>query len=185
MMALRRVSQAQWVIIAMVVGVAVGALFPDGPSARGFRATDLQLLSSVFLRMIKSLIVPLLFSTLVVGIAGHGDDLKRVGKLAFRSMVYFEVATTLALVVGLVAVNVVKPGVGVELTGAGLETGTTLAKTSVSFTGIIEHIVPQSFFDAAARNDVLQITFFAIVFAVALSQVEGQRRRSCSRSARA
>ena len=96
-----RISQTQWVLIAMIVGVAVGYFFPDGPNAKGFHATDLQVLSTVFLRMIKSLIVPLLFATLVVGIAGHGDDMKRVGKLAFRSIVYFEIVTTLALVVGL------------------------------------------------------------------------------------
>ena len=64
----------------------------------------------MFLRMIKSLIVPLLFATLVVGIAGHGDDMKRVGRLAFRSIVYFEIVTTLALAIGLLAVNLVKPG---------------------------------------------------------------------------
>ena len=79
--------------------------------------------ATIFLRMIKSLIVPLLFATLVVGIAGHGDDMKRVGKLAFRSIIYFEVVTTLALVVGLLAVNIVKPGVGVNLAAATAETG--------------------------------------------------------------
>ena len=86
----------------MVVGILLGYLFPDRPAGQsGFQATDLQVLSTIFLRMIKSLIVPLLFATLVVGIAGHGDDMKRVGKLAFRSIVYFEIVTTLALVVGL------------------------------------------------------------------------------------
>jgi proton glutamate symport protein len=170
---LRRISQTQWVVVSMVIGIAVGYFFPDGPDASGFHATDLQVLSSVFLRMIKSLIVPLLFATLVVGIAGHGDDMKRVGKLAFRSIVYFEVVTTAALLVGLLAVNFVRPGVGVNLVAATAETGTELAKTKASFSGVVEHIVPQSFFDAAARNDALQITFFAMIFAVALSRVQG------------
>ena len=108
----------------MVVGVLLGWLFPDRPPARrASQATDLQVLSTIFLRMIKSLIVPLLFATLVVGIAGHGDDMKRVGKLAFRSIVYFEIVTTLALVVGLLAVNIVKPGVGVNLAAASAEAG--------------------------------------------------------------
>ena len=137
----------------MVVGVVVGYLFPDGPGSRGFHATDLRVLSSVFLRMIKSLVVPLLFGTLVVGIAGHGDDMTRVGKLALRSIFYFEVVTTVAFVVGLLAVNIVKPGVGVNLMATTLETGAGLAKTRASFSGVLEHVVPQSIFDAAARND--------------------------------
>ena len=170
---LRRITQSQWIVISMVLGVAVGYLFPDHPGHKGFEATDLQLLSSVFLRMIKSLIVPLLFATLVVGIAGHGDDMKRVGKLAFRSIVYFEVVTTLALVVGLLMVNIVKPGVGVNLDAATSETGTELAATKTTFSAIVEHAVPQSAVQAAAENQVLQIVFFAIIFAVALSKVQG------------
>jgi len=169
---LGRISQTQWIVISMVVGILLGYLFPDRPGT-GFKATDLQVLSTIFLRMIKSLIVPLLFGTLVVGIAGHGDDMKRVGKLAFRSIVYFEIVTTLALVVGLLAVNIVKPGRGVNLASASSETGTELSKTHTTFAGVIEHTVPQSFFDAAAKNEVLQIVFFAIIFAVALSQVQG------------
>ncbi len=158
----------------MILGVALGMLFPDhAPGEKGFQASDLQVLSTVFLRMIKSLIVPLLFGTLVVGIAGHGDDMKRVGKLAFRSILYFEIVTTLALVVGLLAVNIVKPGRGVNLATASAETGTELAKTHATFSSVIEHTVPQSFFEAAAKNEVLQIVFFAILFAVALSKVQG------------
>ncbi|MFI5257358.1 MAG: cation:dicarboxylate symporter family transporter, partial [Gemmatimonadales bacterium] len=100
----RRITMTQWIVISMVLGVLVGWLFPDVPGGKGFQASDLEVLSTVFLRMIKSLIVPLLFATLVVGIAGHGDDMKRVGKLALRSILYFEAVTTVALVVGLRAV---------------------------------------------------------------------------------
>jgi proton glutamate symport protein len=126
---LKRISQAQWIVISMVVGILLGVLFPDLPAGqKGFQASDLRVLATIFLRMIKSLIVPLLFATLVVGIAGHGDDMKRVGKLAFRSIVYFELVTTLALVVGLLAVNIVKPGVGVNLAAASAEAGAELAK---------------------------------------------------------
>ena len=171
---LRRISQAQWIVISMIVGILLGVLFPDLPAGqKGFQASDLRVLATIFLRMIKSLIVPLLFATLVVGIAGHGDDMKRVGKLAFRSIVYFELVTTLALVVGLLAVNIVKPGVGVNLATASAEAGTEFAKKQTTLSGVIEHTVPQSFFEAAAANEVLQIVFFAIIFAVALSQVQG------------
>jgi proton glutamate symport protein len=155
----------------MLIGIALGVLLPaaDHPTVAMIEKAT----SSVFLRMIKSLIVPLLFSTLVVGIAGHGDDMKKVGRLAFRSILYFEVVTTLALVIGLVAVNVVKPGEGVTLVAATADKGVEFAKTEVTFTGVIEHTVPQSFFDAAAKNEVLQVVFFAILFAVALSRVSG------------
>ena len=101
----------------MVVGILLGWLFPESARAahHDWAATDLSVLSNVFLRMIKSLIVPLLFGTLVVGIAGHGDDMKRVGRLALKSLIYFEVVTTLALLIGLADVNVTRPGVGVTL----------------------------------------------------------------------
>jgi proton glutamate symport protein len=171
---LRRISQTQWIVVSMVVGVLLGYLFPDHPPGeKGFQASDLRVLSTIFLRMIKSLIVPLLLSTLVVGIAGHGDDMKRVGRLAFRSILYFELVTTLALVVGLLAVNIVKPGIGVNLSSATTEAGVEFAKKQTTLSGVIEHTVPQSFFEAAAANEVLQIVFFAIIFAVALSQVQG------------
>lgn len=171
---LRRITLSQWIVISMIVGIAVGWAFPEAARAEhGWAATDLNLLSSIFLRMIKSLIVPLLFATLVVGIAGHGDDMKKVGRLAFRSIVYFEIVTTLALAVGLVAVNLVKPGKGVDLGSASAQAGAEFATTKTSLTGVIEHTVPTSFFDAAARNEVLQIVFFAIIFAVALSKVQG------------
>ena len=103
--------------------------------------------------MIKSLIAPLLFATLVVGIAGHGDDMKKVGKLAFRSIVYFEIVTTLALVVGLVAVNLVRPGDGVGLPIEQVSaTITEASQRTVTFSGVLEHIVPSSFVDAAVEE---------------------------------
>lgn len=176
---LRRISLSQWIVISMVLGIAIGWAFPEAARAEhgGWAGTDLNLLSSIFLRMIKSLIVPLLFATLVVGIAGHGDDMKKVGRLAFRSIVYFEVVTTLALAVGLIAVNVVKPGKGVDLGTASAQAGAEFATTKTTVTGVIEHTVPTSFFEAAAKNEVLQIVFFAIIFAVALSKVQGPSKK--------
>lgn len=156
-----------WVVVSMVVGILIGWLAPD-------IAVQLKPFANIFLSMIKSLIVPLLFSTLVVGIAGHGDDMKKVGRLAVRSIIYFEVVTTLALAIGLIAVNLVKPGVGVQLTGAtGAEEFKELATRAPTWGSVLEHTVPSSFFKAAADNEVLQIVFFAILFAVALSRVTG------------
>ncbi len=160
----------------MVVGIFVGWAFPESARAQhGWAAPDLKIWATLFLRMIKSLIVPLIFGTLVVGIAGHGDDMKRVGKLALRAIIYFEVITTLALVVGLAVVNLVKPGVGVDLGSATAAQTAGLATTHATFSGVMMHTIPQSFFEAAANNEVLQIVFFAIIFAVALSQVPGGR----------
>src|SRR6185437_2126425 len=122
---LRRVSLTQWIIVAAVAGIAIGILFPAF-------AVKLDPLSQIFLRMIKSLIVPLIFSTLVVGIAGHGDDMKKVGRLAVLSLVYFELVTTAALFIGLAAVNIIKPGIGVSLGAATTATGTELASHPVT-----------------------------------------------------
>ncbi len=140
-----------------------------------FAASDLKPLSSIFLRMIKSLIAPLIFATLVVGIAGHGDDMKKVGRLALKSMIYFEVVTTLALFIGLAAVNLVRPGVGVTL-GTEAKQGQEFATKQTTLAGVLEHIVPASVVDAAAQNEVLQIVFWSILFAVALSRVPGPTR---------
>ncbi len=171
-----RIGPSQRIAIAMLVGVALGLGFPDGAHHGGFRATDLQVLSTLFLRMIGSVIVPLLFGTLVVGIAGHGEDMKRVGRLAVRSLVYFEIVTTLALAVGLLVVNLVRPGVGVSLGSGTGGASAGLAGTRPTLAAMLEHSVPRSFFEAAAGNESLQIVVFAIVFGVALSRVAGPAR---------
>src|SRR3954470_7784413 len=125
---LRRITLTSWIMISMVVGILIGVYAPHF-------ALQLKPLSTVFLRMIKSIIAPLIFSTLVVGIAGHGDDMKRVGRLALKSIIYFEVVTTAALFIGLFAVNLVRPGEGVVL-GGSAATGQELAhktQTGTSF----------------------------------------------------
>lgn len=167
---LRRFSLTQWILIAAAVGILLGIFFPTF-------AQTLNPLSTIFLRMIKSLIVPLIFSTLVVGIAGHGDDMSKVGKLAFRSIVYFELVTSAALVVGLTAVNLVRPGDGVVLGAAEPTDIARLATTKVTFAGVLEHTVPQSFFEAATHNEVLQVVFWSILFAVALTRLHGENRQ--------
>jgi len=169
----RRLSLTHWIFISMVIGVVVGVAFPNavpGQPEPVFQSASLKVLSTIFLRMIKLLIVPLIFSTLVVGIAGHGDDMKRVGKLALRSIIYFEIVTTLALVIGLSAVNIIRPGDGVNITSASAAVGNDLAQKHVTLTGVLEHVVPQSFFEAAANNEVLQIVFFSVLFGVALAR---------------
>lgn len=161
---LRRTTLTQWILVALIVGTLVGWAAPA-------LATTLRPLSTVFLRMIKSIIVPLVFGSLVVGIAGHGDDLKRVGRLAIKALLYFEVVTTAALAVGLFAVNLVRPGVGVRLPAAATP---VVADGQPTFASVLEHVVPQSVVAAAAENEVLQIVFWAVLFGLALSQVRGR-----------
>ena len=165
----RRISLSQWIILAMVAGILFGWLLPAA-------AMRTQVISTVFLHLIKCIIVPLIFAMLVVGIAGHNDNMKAVGRLALKSLVYFELATTLALVIGMAAVNLVRPGVGVQLAKSS-EQGKQFAATNVSLNSVVEHLAPQSLFDAAARNDVLQVVVFAILFGVALGQVEGKPKQ--------
>ena len=169
--ALRRLTLTHWIIIATVAGVVVGWLDHDV-----WLDTDVggavKLLSNVFIRMIKSIVVPLIFTSLVVGIAGHGDDLKRVGKLALKSIIYFEIVTTLALFLGLAAVHIGKPGVGVSLAGADSTAAKAFASTPITFSGVVEHAIPQSIFEDAARNNVLAVVFFTVLFAAGLTMVK-------------
>lgn len=167
---LRRISLTQWIIISMFIGAGIGYLFP-------VESQHLKVVSNIFLKLIKCIIVPIIFGTLVVGIAGHSDDLKAVGRLALKSIIYFEIVTTLALAIGLVAVNLVKPGAGVELPPPSA-TGSGVTPHKQTVREMIEHVVPQSFFDSAARNDVLQVVVFAVIFAVALTQVSGKPKET-------
>ena len=167
---LRRISLTQWIVISMIGGVAVGAVFPE-------QSQNLKVLSNIFLKLIKCIIVPIIVSTLVVGIAGHSDDLKAVGRLALKSLIYFEIVTTLALAVGLLAVNLVKPGVGVVLPPPSVSSSAPPPERR-TFSEIVEHTFPKSFFEAAAANDVLQVVVFTLIFAVGLAQVSGKPRET-------
>lgn len=164
----KRVTLTQWILWSMVAGMAAGWMFPEA-------SQHLKLISNLFLRMIKCILVPLVFSTLVVGIAGHSDDLKAVGRMALKAILYFEAVTTLALFFGLAAVNLTKPGVGVTLPPSSATDGGLTAR-KVTLQNVVEHLVPQSFFEAAATNDILQVVFFAVLFAVAMTQIPSKHK---------
>ncbi len=151
------------IFIAMVLGIAVGHFFPSF-------APDLKILSDIFLRLIKMIIAPLVFSTLVVGIAKLGD-FKTVGRIGIKTLLYFYFATILSLTLGLILVNVFKPGLMMHLTlpEAGTETG--LASSTGTFSEFVYRMFPTSFFDSMAKNDILPILIFSVFFGVALSAI--------------
>jgi len=158
---MKRISLTTWIFIGMAAGVALGIAAP------GF-AKQLGPVSSVFLRLIRSIIAPLLFSTLVVGIAG-GGDMKRMGRIGGKAILYFEIVTTLALFLGLFAVNLVKPGLGIPIRATAAEAA--VAQTPATFSSVLEHIFPSSLIDAMARNDALQIVVFAFLFGAACAAI--------------
>ncbi len=152
------------IFIGLAIGIAIGHVWPDTGVA-------IRPLADLFLRLIKMILAPLIFSTLVIGIAGTGD-LKAVGRIGLKAIVWFELATTIALVIGLVMVNVIRPGAGVALpAGADTASLTTMAHSQQSGWDILLHMVPTSVFDAMAKNDILQVVVFASFFGVALAAV--------------
>ncbi len=157
-----RPSLTMQIMIGLVVGGIIGYLRPDWGNAVYF-------LRDIFLNLIKSIIAPLVFSTLVVGIAG-GGDLKKVGRMGAKALLYFEVVTTAALFIGLGVVNLIKPGVGVTLAETGASNQIQLAQPKTLVETIV-HIFPSSVIDSMVRGDVLQIVAFAVLFAMAVSAI--------------
>lgn len=145
----------------MAAGVALGIAAPGV-------AKQLGPVSAVFLRLIRSIIAPLLFGTLVAGMAG-GGDIKRMGRIGLKALVYFEAVTTLALIVGLGVVNLVRPGEGVPIQRTAAELA--VAPSQAGFGAILEHVFPASIMDAMARNDALQIVVFALLFGAACAAI--------------
>lgn len=146
----------------MAAGIAVGVLAPD-------IGKELQPVTNIFLRLIKSIVAPLLFGTLVYGIAGHGD-IKAMGRIGVKAIVYFEIVTTLALFVGLGAVNLAKPGEGLTVERSANAAEAPKAAPP-SFSAILEHTFPASIIDAMAKGEVLQIVVFSFMFGAACAAV--------------
>lgn len=164
--ALLRRSLTPWIVVAMFIGAEIGHDWPNV-------ATNLRVVSLIFLALIKTIIAPLLFATLVSGIAGHAD-LKRVGRMGIKAIVYFEIVTTIALVIGLAAINISKAGVGVQLPQA---PGETLPVAKHTASEIILHIFPENIAKSVAEGQILQVVVFAIIFGIALAMVREDKRR--------
>src|SRR5437867_8812668 len=157
-----RPSLTTQILIGLVLGGLLGYVSPKW-------GNKIYFLRDIFLNLIKSIIAPLIFSTLVVGIAG-GGDLKKVGRMGVKAMLYFEIVTTIALFIGLGIVNLTKPGAGVTLAGGG--DISSLVKTQPQgFRDLLVHIFPASVIDSMVRGDVLQIVAFSVLFAMAVSAI--------------
>src|SRR5258707_9033979 len=155
-----RPSLTTQILIGLVLGGLLGYLSPKW-------GNNIYFLRDIFLNLIKSIIAPLIFSTLVVGIAG-GGDLKQVGRMGAKALLYFEIVTTIALFIGLAIVKLTKPGAGVVLAGGG--DISSLVKTQPQgFRDLLVHIFPSSVIDSMVRGDVLQIVAFTVLFAMAVS----------------
>jgi len=158
---MKKLSLTGWIFIGMAAGVALGIFAPDF-------AKQLGLMSTVFLRLIRSIIAPLLFGTLVAGIAG-GGDIKHMGRIGAKAILYFEIVTTFALFLGLGVVNLVRPGDGVPISRTAADAAATTTPTTL--TAVVEHTFPASIIDAMARNDVLQVVVFAFLFGAACAAI--------------
>ena len=161
-----RPSLTKWIVVAMFAGAELGHDFPTF-------ALNLRVLAQIFLRLIKVIIAPLLFATLVSGIAGH-PDLKKVGRMGIKAIVYFELITTVALFIGLGAINLSKAGVGAQIP-ASSEEPVRLEKLTVSET--VLHAFPENIAKSVAENQILQIVVFSILFGIALGMVRDEKRK--------
>ena len=164
--AIRRRTITPWIFAAMLAGAEIGV---DAPAF----AVHLRVFSDIFLRLIKTIVAPLILCTLVTGIAGHGD-LKSVGRMGIRSLIYFEIATTLALVIGLIAINLTHAGNGLTLPAAQHEAVTIPA--ALRWDDFLLHIFPENIAKSIAEGQILQVAVFAVFFGIALATLPDSKR---------
>ncbi|MCF0156347.1 MAG: cation:dicarboxylase symporter family transporter [Veillonella sp.] len=173
---LKRRSLSTYIILALILGVVVGAVAPD-------IGVQMKPLGDIFIRMIKMIVVPLIFFSLIMGIAGTGD-FSKLGRLGGKAIIWFEIATTVALIVGLLIVNLIEPGMGVHLQQGMTEAVQKIADHKpLDHIQMIVNIVPTNIIDAMARADMLQIIFFSCIFAISAAKAgkDGQKVIDLSR----
>ena len=166
---MRRPSLTTWILISIVAGGVFGYFFPDA-------ATQLRVLSTIFIRLIRTIVAPLLFATLVVGIAAHGD-LRQVGRMGVKAIVYFEIVTTLALLIGWAAITISRAGVGITLPPPPPGEQAAAAPAPQTWQDIVLHVFPENIAKAVADGEVLQVVVFSVIFGIALALVPEPRRR--------
>jgi proton glutamate symport protein len=164
----RRGSLTAWILVSMVIGAEVGHDFPEV-------AVSLRILSQIFLRLIRTIVAPLLFATLVVGIAGH-SNLRQVGRMGVKALIYFEVVTTIALFIGWAAINISRAGEGITLPPPpeGVQIQQAAART---WQEIVLDTFPENFARSVADGEMLQIVVFSVLFGIALALIPDDKRR--------
>jgi len=162
-----RRSLTPWIFAGMLLGAELG-------HELGKSAANLQVLSGIFLKLVKTIVAPLIFSTLVVGIASH-SNLKQVGRMGIKALLYFELVTTVALFIGLGAINLTQAGVGVPQPSAAASA--TVAAQPQKWTDIVLHIFPENIARSVAEGQILQIVVFSVIFGIALAQIGEEKRR--------
>jgi len=163
----RRSTLTYWIFFSMLLGIEIGL---DRPQI----AEHLRVLSDIFLRLIKVIVAPLIFGTLVTGIAGH-SNLRSVGRIGLKSLIYFEIVTTLALLIGLAAINISRAGEGLAMAATG--TAAPLQSTApLRWDDFLLHIFPENIAKSVAENQILQVSVFAIIFGIALARLSETKR---------
>lgn len=168
--AIEKKNLTAWILVAMFIGITLGNDFPE-------IGKPLRVMSDIFLRLIKTIIAPLLFSTLVVGIAGH-SNIKQVGRMGLKAILYFEIVTTVALLIGLVSINLTQAGVGSELLvqNSQIEKANSLLAQKQSHDVILD-IFPENIAKAVVDNQILQIVVFSILFGIGLALVKDEEKK--------
>jgi len=166
--ALLKKSLTTWIFVSMVAGAELGFDFPGV-------AGQMKVLSMIFLRLIKTIIAPLVFATLVTGIAGH-SSLKQVGRMGLKALIYFEIVTTLALFIGLAAINYTKAGVGIVLSPV-TDTSQIVRVEKQTIPQVILSVFPENVAKSVADGHVLQVVVFSIIFGIALAMLAEEKRR--------
>lgn len=166
--ATRRRSLTIWIFVAMLAGAELGF---DAPTT----AVGLKVFSDIFLRLIKAIVAPLILATLTAGIGGHGD-LKRVGRMGIKSLVYFEVVTTLALAIGLAAINLSKAGVGLVLPASAGAKAAAVTAPPEHWQDFLLHVFPENIAKSVAEGQILQVAVFAVLLGMALAMVKEEKR---------
>jgi len=161
-------SLTTWILVSMVLGAEFGHDLPE-------IAVNLNVVSQIFLRLIKTIIAPLLFATIVVGIAGH-SDLKQVGRMGWKSLLYFEIVSTIALVIGLISINISKAGIGVNIPQNMAHSELTNVPV-LKGTEVILHVFPENIAKAIYEGQVLQIVIFSVLFGIAVAMLKDKFKR--------
>ncbi|MCI2254434.1 glutamate/aspartate:proton symporter GltP [Domibacillus sp. PGB-M46] len=168
---MKKIGLAWQILIGLILGIAVGAMFFGNPHV----ATYLQPIGDIFLRLIKMIVIPIVISSIIVGVAGVGDT-KKLGRLGGKTILYFEIITTIAILVGLFAANIFQPGAGVDMsnldkTDISSYVDTTEETSSHGFAETFVNIVPSNLFTSLAEGDMLAIIFFSVVFGLGIAAI--------------